>query len=344
MDPNKYPAQKPPETAQQPNYFEGMSSTREVLPEYERLLGGAIDEYVNEPARTSEFVQGISTRIESIMSTAGAILPGMLDDRSKAILESSGRYDVRSRHIPGLFAGAYPEMQPALNIIRDAGLLIKAREAVAKSNPHSRLVVETVGKGATPIARDAMQIVVNADELAKQRIAPERSQQTQGARTEQSRSRAGFNPESAIFADGGIFGGHTGKLVWEALYGKAAQAGSPRDDAGGSASPHASHTTGSRSQQSAESVAPHREVEVDDTVAIISKAVATNKQYAWLQSDPDAVKQVVKAVREGRSEGLTDEKIYRKYRLGAERGDDAAMEKVKVLDALQDGPKGTLPF
>jgi hypothetical protein len=173
MDPNKYRQTNPHETVQEPNPFEGLSSVGEVLPVYEQLLGGAIDEYVNEPALTGEFVQGISTRIGNIMSSAGAILPGMLDDRSKGILESLRDTDIRSKRIPGVFAGAYSEMQPALQVIREAGLLTKAREAVVPNSRYYKLNVNAALKGATPFVRDAMQIAVYADELAAQLIAPE---------------------------------------------------------------------------------------------------------------------------------------------------------------------------
>lgn len=356
----------------QPSYFEGMDSPEQVLPEYERLMGEAAAKHQQKftesynPANLGTYLNETSEEVDGIIATAGTALAPMLDEESSAMLAHiRGRAKLMG---PDSFiVEDLVQAAPlAVRVVYDTDVLQQARKRTAawgadltKSSPRRQIL----NNASSPTVLGAMNAALDKElhdyaqqqtpyernthggkrvfngasseavqEALEQQRASEYSQQTQGARTDQSRSRAGFNPESDIFADGGLFGGKVGGAVFDALFGNAER--SPRSNTGESAE-----------------VVPDRDPaqEQQRRVKGIMDRTAKNKKYEWIKGEPDAATRVVEyidgrrqqAAKDGKT--LTAKQMYVELRHAAET-DESKIIDVQTLEAMMNGVDGELPF
>lgn len=363
----------------QPSYFEGMDSPEQVLPEYEHLMGEAASKHQQKftesynPANLGTYLNETSEEVGSIVATAAAALAPMLDEESSAMLTHiRGRAKLMG---PDSFIveDLVRTAPLAVRVMFDADVLQEARKRtmawgadLTESSPRRQIL----NNASSPTALGAMNAALDKElhdyaqqqtpyerntlggkrvfngasseavrEALEQERASEHSQQTQGARTDQSRSRGGFDPESVRIVGGDLFKGKAGEAVFNAIFGNVAEASHDNTD---SASLHASDTASPGPKEPAKPVDSAPKVKVNDTRAIASKAVAADKHNRWLLDDLPLVEQVLNDLSEGESAGVTPDKTVRAYHLAAQRGDPIATEKVKVIHALPKNPDGTL--
>lgn len=319
------------------------------------------------PANLGTYLNETSEEVDDIIATAGTALAPMLDEESSAMLAHiRGRAKLMG---PDSFiVEDLVQAAPlAVRVVYDTDVLQQARKRTAawgadltKSSPRRQILnnassptvlgamnaaldkeLHDYAQQQTPYERNTHggKRVFNGasseavqEALEQQRAASEHSQQTQGARADQSRSRTGSDPESIRVAGGDLFKGKAGGAVFDALFGEAAK--SPR----------------SKTDKPTE-VVPDRDPaqEQQRRVKTIIDRTAKNKKYEWIKSESDVATRVVEyvdgrrqqAAKDGKT--LTAKQLYVELRHTAET-DPSRTGEVQALEAMMGGVDGELPF
>lgn len=358
MDPDKYPQTNQPETAQQPNPFEGMSSIEEVLPEYQRLMGEVADEHQRnfaqapEPARVAGLLAETSDRVGGILGAVAKTIEPMLDRESRRSLS-----DIRNgAYIYGMSSDMVkPKLDtasPAVRAILDAEVLSGAQAVKVEYKE------DVLAAASSPSTRGAIRAALDLVRLERARKAVR-----EGVPADMNRElEAATTPDVAAALEhtvraeqrpptdqrGSLFNveSRDGDLTPEDIMRDLLGTGILYEAVLGNRKPH-SRSNGNKPPAQSEESAQERAPQTDETTKIIDSAIAVNDKVGWLKQDPDFVKATIARVRKRRSEGFSDDQISREDRLAADRGDPddpEATKRVMVMDALKNGPKGTLDF